>query len=239
MTSSSTTSSRVALILPMAGRGLRFGGPVAKPYLPLVGRPIFLRTLERFAEIKEIAFRLIAVSPDDLEQVRQTYADELASLKVDMVIAGGSERFETVRLALNNVPQWCDLVAVHDAVRPLVPLKAISEAIQTAERIGAACVGMPLVDTLKRTTDDDIVTETIPRDRLWQIQTPQVFRRAILAAAYERLATVEGPVTDDCRLVEELGHPVAMVAGSRENLKITAPDDLRLAEILLKNMLCA
>lgn len=225
-------SRRVALILPMAGRGTRFGGPTPKPYLPLAGRPVFLRTLERFANLPEVVFRLIAVAAEDVRDVQRKYADDLAALKVDLVVAGGAERFDTVRLALQNVPESCDLVAVHDAVRPLVPQRAIIQAFDAAERIGAACVGVPLIDTLKRTTADDIVIETIPRDRLWQIQTPQVFRRNLLLAAYEQLGSVHGPVTDDCRLLEEMGYPVAMVPGSRENLKITTPDDLRMAEIL-------
>ncbi len=222
----------VALILPMAGLGRRFGGPVPKPYLPLCGSPVFLRTLERFADIPQISFRLIAVAPSDVEHVRRDFAAQLAALKVDAVVAGGAERFDTVRQALQRVPHSIDLVAVHDAVRPLVPRQAIIDSFDVASRIGAACVGVPLIDTLKRATPEGIVLETVPRDHLWQIQTPQVFRAPLLRAAYQRLEQVGGAVTDDCRLLEDMGHPIAMVHGGRQNLKITTPEDLHLAEVL-------
>jgi 2-C-methyl-D-erythritol 4-phosphate cytidylyltransferase len=131
------------------------------------------------------------------------------------------------------VPDECDLVAVHDAVRPLVPLRAIVEALSVAEVVGAACVGMPVHDTIKRVGEGDIVDETIPRESLWAAQTPQVFRTQLIRLAYQRLHTFPGTVTDDAQLVEALGLPVAMVEGSRANIKITTPADLHLAEAYL------
>lgn len=226
--------TRAALILPAAGSGSRFGGHIKKPYADLAGRPIFLRTLERFAAVEAVTCRILVVSHDDLDFVRCNFGAELDALSVDHVIAGGRQRYDSVRAGLDCVPDDCPLVAIHDAVRPLVPLEAVTEALRVAEQIGAACVGLPVHDTIKRVTEGDIVTETLMRDDLWQVQTPQVFRAAIIRQAYERLHTFPGTLTDDAQLVEALGHPVAMVPGAPENLKITRPADLRLAELWLR-----
>ncbi|NIA21529.1 MAG: 2-C-methyl-D-erythritol 4-phosphate cytidylyltransferase [Anaerolineaceae bacterium] len=224
---------KAALIIPAAGQGSRFAAKVKKPYAELAGRPIFLRTLDRFRRLEAITCRILVVSPDDLDFVQCNYHKDLEALGVDHLVAGGLQRYDSVTAGLDQVPQDCDLVAVHDAVRPLVPLRAIVEALNVAEQIGAACVGMPLHDTLKRVTDGDIVEETVPRSSLWAAQTPQVFRTALLRQAYQRLHTFPGTVTDDAQLVEAMGHPVAMVEGSRENIKITTPADLHLAEAYL------
>ncbi|HOI55392.1 MAG TPA: 2-C-methyl-D-erythritol 4-phosphate cytidylyltransferase [Phycisphaerae bacterium] len=224
---------RAALLIPAAGQGLRFGSHVKKPYIELAGRPVFLRTLDRFRDVEAITCRILVIGPDDLDFVRCNYQHELDTLGVAHLVCGGRERYDSVVAGLACVPEACDLVVVHDAVRPLVPLRAIVEALTVAERIGAACVGMPVHDTIKRVTDGDIVEETIPRKSLWAAQTPQVFRTALLRQAYERLHAFPGTVTDDAQLVEALGHPVAMVEGSRANIKITTPADLPLAEAYL------
>jgi 2-C-methyl-D-erythritol 4-phosphate cytidylyltransferase len=223
-----------ALIIAAAGRGRRFGGHIKKPYAELAGRPILLRTLDRFAPLEAITCRILVVAPDDLEFVRCNFLSDLRQLRVDQIVPGGQERYDSVSNALKHVPDDCPLVAVHDAVRPLVPLKAILEALRAAEQIGAACVGVPCQDTVKRTGEGDIVEETLSRHRLWLVQTPQVFRTALLKLAYGRLHTFPGAATDDAQLVEALGHPVAMVEGGRENIKITTAADLELAEAWLR-----
>jgi len=226
--------TRTALIVPAAGAGSRFGGPIKKPYADLAGRPILLRTLDRFAGLDAIARRVVLVSADDLDFVRCNLLHELERLGVDCLVPGGTERHDSVRAGLAHVGDDCTLVAVHDAVRPLVPLKAVVEALRVAEQVGAACVGIPMHDTVKRVGQGDIVAETLPRERLWQAQTPQVFRTELLRQAYARARALPGTATDDAQLVEALGHPVAMVEGGRENLKITTTADLHLAEAWLK-----
>jgi 2-C-methyl-D-erythritol 4-phosphate cytidylyltransferase len=226
--------ARVALIIPAAGSGSRFGGPVRKPFADLAGRAILLRTFDRFAAVEQIRQRILVVAPADLDLVRETYGNELSRLGVDVIIPGGKERYDSVRAGLDLVRDECDLVAIHDAVRPLVPLRAVAEALRLAEQIGAACVGVPVHDTVKRADANGIVLDTPPRDGLWQVQTPQVFRTGLIRQAYERLDRFRGKVTDDSQLVEALGHPVVMVEGGRENLKITTPADLALAEAWLR-----
>ncbi len=225
---------RVALIVPAAGRGTRFGTKVKKPYAELAGRPSFLGTLDRCAPLEAITCRILVVSQDDLDFVQCNYRHQLDDLGVDHLVAGGRHRHDSVAAGLAHVPDDCDLVAVHDAVRPLVPIRAIVEAFAVAEQIGVACVGMPVHDTVKRVADDGyIVEETVPRKQLWTAQTPQVFRTGLLRQAYQRLHIFPATATDDAQLVEALGYPVAMVEGSRENIKITTPADLQLAEAYL------
>jgi 2-C-methyl-D-erythritol 4-phosphate cytidylyltransferase len=223
-----------ALIIPAAGSGSRFGGAVRKPYAELNGRAVLLRTLDRFADIEAITCRILVVAPQDLDMVTARFGDDLAALGVGHVVPGGRQRYDSVRAALERVPEECRLVAVHDAVRPLVTRRTVLEALRVAEQIGAACVGVPVHDTVKRTGEGRVVRETPSRDDLWLVQTPQVFRTGLLRQAYQRLGDHQGPVTDDAQLVEALGHPVVMVEGGRENLKITTPEDLRLAEAWLR-----
>ena len=226
--------TRTALIVPAAGTGSRFGGQIKKPYAELAGRAILLRTLDRFAGLDAIACRIVVVSPEDVDFVRCNFLHELERLGVGCLVPGGAQRHDSVRAGLKHVPEDCPLVAVHDAVRPLVPLKAVVEALRAAEQVGAACVGVPMHDTVKRVGEGDIVAETLPREHLWQVQTPQVFRTELLRQAYARVHAFPGTATDDAQLVEALGHPVAMVEGGRENLKITTVADLHLAEAWLK-----
>jgi len=225
--------TRTALIVPAAGSGARFGGQIKKPYAELAGRPIFLRTLDRFANVEAITCRILVVSPEDLDFVRCNFLHELERLGVGCLVPGGSQRHDSVRAGLDHVPEDCSLVAVHDAVRPLVPLRAVVEVLRVAEQIGAACVGVAIHDTVKRTAAGDIVERTLPREHLWQAQTPQVFRTELLRQAYARLHAFPGTATDDAQLVEAIGQPVAMVEGGRENLKITTLADLHLAEAWL------
>ena len=228
--------TRAALIIPAAGRGSRFGSHVKKPYAELSGRPILLHTLARFADIEAITCRILVVSAEDVDFVRCNFGPELERLGVQHIVPGGRERHDSVVAGLAHVPAECELVAIHDAVRPLVPRRAIVEALQVAEQIGAACVGLPVHDTVKRVGPGAIVRETVPRQDLWLAQTPQAFRTALLRQAYARLHLFPGVATDDCQLLEALGHPVAMVEGARENLKITTPADLVMAEAWLARL---
>jgi 2-C-methyl-D-erythritol 4-phosphate cytidylyltransferase len=225
---------KFAVILPAAGSSTRFGGPEKKPFVSLDGRPVWQRAAELFWTRPDVAAVLIVVSPDDLDHFRGRFGHLLAFTTAKLV-AGGSERFESVANALAVVPPEADLVAVHDAVRPLTPPPLVDAVFAAAAEHGAAMLAVPLADTLKRVGDGDRVTETVPRAGLWCAQTPQVFRRDWLADAYARRGRLAGPITDDAQLVEAAGHPVHVVTGSPANFKITTPDDLKLAEAVLKS----
>ncbi len=222
-----------AVILPAAGKSSRFGGREKKPYVGLDGRPIWIRTAELFVNRPDVAQVLLVISPEDRELVQSRYAANLMFMDV-AVVDGGAERFESVANALVRVRPEIDFVAVHDAVRPCTPTPLIDAVFAAATRDGAALPGVAVTDTLKRVDDKLRVVETISRTDLWQVQTPQAFRRDWLVDAYARRANLGRSITDDAQLVEAAGHSVRIVPGSPFNLKITTGDDLRLAVQFLK-----
>lgn len=224
---------KVAVIIPAAGAGKRFGGDVKKPFAQLDGRPVFIRTIELFLSRDDVAQILLAVSPDDYDVVREKFAANIMLMGFKLV-KGGRERFESVRCALAAVDPAVELVAVHDAVRPCVQESWIDAVFTEAGKTGAAILAAPLVGTIKRVSGAKVVDATIARDGLYEAQTPQVFRRDILAAAYEKLPASAQP-TDDAQVVELYGHPVAIVEADRRNIKITTPSDMTLAAQLLKD----
>jgi 2-C-methyl-D-erythritol 4-phosphate cytidylyltransferase len=151
------------------------------------------------------------------------------------VVDGGPERFDSVANALARVPPTVDLVAVHDAVRPLGTATLVDAVFAAAARHGAAMPAVPVADTLKRVDPaTNRISETIPRAGLWQAQTPQVFRRDWLVEAYARRGELGAAITDDAQLIEAIGHAVVVVPGSPANFKITTKEDLELAEAVLK-----
>lgn len=224
---------KVAVILPAAGGSTRFGGADKKPFVGLDGRPVWQRAAELFWNRPDVAAVFVVVSPDDRDEFRGRFGHLLA-FTTAQVVEGGAERFESVANALARVPAEVDLVAVHDAVRPLTPPPLIDAVFAAAAEHGAALLAVPLADTLKRVGDGGVVSETVPRAGLWCAQTPQVFRRDWLLDAYARRGELAGSITDDAQLVEAAGHPVRVVTGSPANFKITTPDDLKLAEAILK-----
>jgi 2-C-methyl-D-erythritol 4-phosphate cytidylyltransferase len=221
----------VAVILPAAGGSTRFGGAQKKQFMSLDGKPVWQRTAELFWNRADVAKVYLVISPDDREEFRGRFGHLLAFANCE-VVDGGAERFESVANALSKVPADVDLVAVHDAVRPLTPKAVIDDCIALAAQTGAAMAAIPVADTLKRVEGNTII-ETVPRTNLWQAQTPQVFRRDWLVEAYARRGTVSA-ITDDAQLVEALGHTVRVATGSPRNIKLTTPDDFKLAEQLIK-----
>lgn len=221
-----------AVILPAAGNSTRFGGPTKKPFLALNEKPIWLRSLQLFLSRPEIAQTLLVVAPDDLDDFKSHNGAQLAFLEVDLV-AGGSERFESIANALAQLRDEIEFVAVHDAVRPLTGSKTIDAVLHAASEFGAAVPAVPVADTLKRVDDQMIITETPSREGLWLAQTPQIARRDWIDEAYRRRGELTEPITDDTQLLAAIGHPVRVVPGEVTNLKITTPEDLLLAEAIL------
>ena len=226
--------SRVAVILPAAGRSSRFGGREKKPFTNLDGRPVWLRTAELFVTRPDVCQCLIIVAPDDRDLFRSRYAANLAFMDIE-VAEGGAERFESVANALKLVKEDAELVAIHDAVRPCVTSEQIDAVFARASQTGAALLAVPVADTVKRVDDRKQVKETLPRQGLWLAQTPQVFRRDWLVAAYAGRAGLGSGVTDDAQLVEASGHAVHVVEGTATTIKITAQADLMLAKAILQS----
>jgi 2-C-methyl-D-erythritol 4-phosphate cytidylyltransferase len=230
--------TKVTAILPAAGMGTRMGGETPKQFLELDGAPILLHTLRRFASCELISEIIVATRADEVQRMEERCRQEKFRQPI-RVIRGGTTRQESVAIALAHVPDDSELVAVHDAVRPFVTREQVARVIEEARKCGAAILGIPAMDTIKEVKrsslpqDVALVTGTIPRERLVQAQTPQVFRTSLLKEAFAK-ATADGiNASDEAGLVERLGYDVHVVQGSERNIKITKPSDMKLARFYL------
>ena len=222
-------------VIPAGGAGKRLKAHVAKQYLFLDNIPVLVHTLKIFQKNKVIDNIVLAVPPDDLVSIRQELIDKYSLTKVTTVVAGGKERQDSVKNCLAAINVKCDVVVIHDAVRPFVTQKLIRQVIAAAKITGAASAGVKAKDTIKETGKDNMVAATIPRHYLWLTQTPQAFQFAVLQKAYAAAESDNYYGTDDASLVERIGVKVKMIAGSYDNIKITTPEDLIIAKALLKS----
>ena len=224
--------AKFAVVLPAAGQSSRFQDKnYKKPFAPLAGRAVWIHAAERFINRDDVVQVIVVIASEDREQFNFKFASNVAILGID-VVQGGAERADSVQNALARVKPDAEFVCVHDAARPCLTDAWVDKIFQAAERTGAAIFAIPVADTLKRVAADSSVQETIPRNGLWQAQTPQVFRRELLLEAYAKRGDFQA--TDDAQLVERLGKKVIVVPGSSINLKIATREDLRLAEQALK-----
>ena len=208
---------------------------VRKPYLLLEGVPMLLRSLARLRLAGGLAGAVLAVHPDDRDAVAARWGERLeAEFRVVAVVAGAERRQQSVLAALEATDPAVALVLIHDAARPLVEVSVIEAVAARAARCDAALAAAPVVATVKQVGPDGLVRRTPPREGLWLAQTPQGFRRDLILRAHRRARDEGFFGTDDALLVERLGEPVAVVEDSRENLKITTPADLAVAETLLR-----
>jgi 2-C-methyl-D-erythritol 4-phosphate cytidylyltransferase len=222
-----------AVILLAAGKSSRFGDPKQKKiYRELDGRAVWLRAIEPFVNRDDVGQMILAIAREDRELFERRYRASVAFMNIQ-VIEGGAERSDTVARALEVVDPRCEFVSVHDAARPCLSPGLIDAVFAAARRHGAALLAVPVAETVKRVDGDGLVVQTISRDGLYLAQTPQVFRRELLCKAYAHRSRVGQEVTDDCQLVEAIGHPCAVVASTPLNLKITTLEDLKLAAAIL------
>jgi 2-C-methyl-D-erythritol 4-phosphate cytidylyltransferase len=224
-----------AVIFPAAGRSSRFRDKEKKPFVNLDGRAVWLRSVEQFITRSEVVQCIIVVSPDDQEMFRRRFGANLVFMNIQ-IANGGAERFESVANALAMLKPEVDFVAVHDAVRPCVTEGLITGVFTKAEKTGAAMLAVPVSDTLKQVDANKEVKATLPRQGVWLAQTPQVFRRDWLQAAYEQRAKLGANITDDAQLIEAAGHAVHVVEGATTNIKITTKHDIYLADAILKSL---
>lgn len=222
-----------AVILPAAGKSSRFATQQSKKkvFVELKGRPVWVRTAEVFTNRDDVVQTIIVVSPEDRDWFKEKFRPNLAFMNIE-IVEGGQERADSVMNALARIRADVDFVAVHDAARPLIAKDWVNRVFRAAEQHDAALLAVPVTSTLKRVGSDQQIQETVARSNLWAAQTPQVFRRQLLLDAYARRGTLQP--TDEAQLVEQFGHPVHVVEGSPLNIKITSPDDFRMAEFLLE-----
>jgi 2-C-methyl-D-erythritol 4-phosphate cytidylyltransferase len=234
-----TEPLRVAAVVPAAGRGERLGPGLPKALRELAGVPMLVHAVRALSAARRVSLVVVAAPPDGVAEVQlllDTHLTGPAAAEL-LVVAGGETRQDSVRMALAALPDGIDVVLVHDAARPLVP-SGLVDAVAAAVLAGAPAVVpcLPLADTVKRADAAGRVVETLRRDELRAVQTPQGFRRDVLLRAHDLEMTVDSetePVTDDAGLVERLGVPVLLVSGHDEAFKVTRPLDLVLAEAVL------
>ncbi len=217
---------KVGAVIAAAGSSQRMGG-ADKVFALLGGEPILVRVVGVFQGCNPIDQIVVVLSEPNLERGKQLVIERGWS-KVSDVCAGGRRRQDSVAAGLRRLSS-CDWVVIHDGARPLVTVDLINRGLEAAKGTGAAVAAVPVADTIKMAGDDRIVRQTQPRQNLWAVQTPQVFGSKIITEAYSR---ANGDVTDDASLVEQLGYRVKLYMGSYDNIKITAPDDLAVAEVL-------
>ena len=221
-------NQKTVVIIAAAGRGERMGG-VDKIFAPLAGKPLLVWVVDAFQQCKLIDRIIVVLSEENLKQGERLVVERGWS-KVSDVCMGGEERQQSVANGLKLLED-CHWVVIHDGARPLVTEALIEDGLEAAEESGAAVAAVPVTDTIKLAGDDGFVMGTPPRKSLWAVQTPQVFRFDIITEAHSK---AKGMATDDAALVERLGYKVKLYMGSYDNIKITTPGDLALAEILLK-----
>ena len=214
------------IIIVAGGKGLRMGGDIPKQFLPVCGKPVLMRTLEAF-HAYDASMRLILVLPVSQQAYWKQLCEEYQFDLVHEIANGGETRFHSVKNGLALVKED-GLVGVHDGVRPFVSQEVISRCYEEAVSLKAVIPVIGVVETVRHLTEEG--SETVPRDQYKLVQTPQVFDVTLLRRAYQQEYT--DLFTDDASVVEALGEKVYLVEGNRENIKLTTPFDLKLAELL-------
>lgn len=221
----------VGVIVPAAGAGERLGGR-AKPFVTLAGEPMLVHALRPFLADGRVSSVVVALHPAEARNPPAWLATLDPRIRLTR---GGRERGDSVRAALEAVPSDIEAILIHDAARPLVTPALVDRAIDAVVHGRSAAVGVRMVDTVHEVDERGRINATLDRSRLWRAQTPQAFPRAILVEAH-RQAAVEGEhATDDAALVARTGEPVHLIDGDPENLKVTTPADLVVAEAVLRS----
>ena len=217
-----------AVIIVAGGKGLRMGGDIPKQFLPVGGKPILMRTIDRFLQYDPM-MQVVLVLPESQQDYWRSLCELYQFSQPYTLANGGETRFHSVKNGLAKVSQDALLIGVHDGVRPFVSLDTIQASYEEAARTKAVVPVIDVVETIRHQVDDKSVT--VPRAEYKLVQTPQVFAAELLRKAYNQPYTEF--FTDDASVVERFGHAVTLVPGNRENIKITTPFDLTIADALV------
>jgi len=225
--------SGAAAIIAAAGRGSRLGFKTPKTFLDLGGQPLLARTIAVLAASRRIALIQPVLPRTHLGIFRTAILEHFDWSTCRPAVAGGRERQDSVAAGLRALPEGIDYVVIHDGARPFATTALVERVLAAARRHGAALAAVPVHDTLKKVSPDLFLDGTVDRRALWLAQTPQAFSVGLLREAHAQARATGLEATDDAALVEALGHPVRVVAGSRLNFKITTKEDLTLARLLI------
>jgi 2-C-methyl-D-erythritol 4-phosphate cytidylyltransferase len=221
-------------VIVSAGKGHRFMEGKKKQFYLLADKPILAHTLTKFENCPLIRSILLVVGQEDMDYCLREIIEKYQYRKISQVVPGGKRRQESVKNGIDVLPKGAEVVVIHDGVRPFVTREMIEESIRSAVRFQAVVMAMPVKETIKMVQRDGTVLKTLDRESLWQIQTPQTFKVNVIKEALHR-ATEDGFIgTDDASLVERLGVEVHILPGSYNNIKITTPEDLVLAQLILQ-----
>lgn len=220
---------KASVLIPAAGRGERFGSRVNKVFCTIAGKPILAHTLSVFESCDAVEEIILIVSENDYKMAGDLVG-HFGICKVRHIVIGGAQRQDSVRNGLDKAS--CEIIAVHDAARPMVTCAMIENSVKAAGQFGACIVAVPVIDTIK-SSENGVVSGTVDRSNLYCVQTPQTFRADLLRKAYDSAYADGYFATDDAALVERIGGKVAIVPGSYDNIKITTPSDVDLASMKL------
>ena len=224
---------KVGAIIPAAGRGKRIGASVPKQFLEIQGRPLLHHTLMVFASCKLIDYVVLVMPRADVDEMGEDWLNKYEIVR--KVVVGGEQRQDSVYNGFSSLEEGTDIVVVHDGVRPFTTPQMITATVEAAQQHGAAITAIPVSDTVKQAADG-FVKQTVSRDGLWRVQTPQAFQCGLLQQAFKKAKKDSYYGTDEGSLVEYLGERVKIVPGSELNIKITRKEDLVLGESLLSRI---
>lgn len=228
-------TERIAAIVPAAGFGKRFGSGTNKPFHMLLDKPLIAWALTVLQDTDEIGEVIPVLKESDMAHGVNVF-EEHRLTKIKRIAPGGRERQDSVYHGLKLIDGKADIVLIHDGCRPLVDREVVLEAINNIKGFDGAIAAVPVKDTIKE-AENGMVKKTLRREALWQVQTPQVFQYSSVMEAYDKAMAEGFYSTDDSALVERLGGRIRVITGSYDNIKVTTPEDIPIAEILLKKRL--
>ena len=225
---------KVVALIPAAGQGKRMGASVNKQLLNLADKPILAHTLEIFQSSSLIDEIVLVAAQDEISLIKEQVVKPFNFSKVSKIVSGGKERQDSVRAGLAVLSDLTEWVVVHDGARPLLLLAKLENLIRIAWDLEAVIAAVKVKDTIKQADCESQVVATVPRENLWAVQTPQIFRKDVLTRAHAAALETGFVGTDDASLVERLGVKVCVAEGSYDNIKITTPEDMTMAESILR-----
>lgn len=219
------------VIIPAAGKGKRMKNDKSKQYIELDGKPILAYTIDAFEKCNEIQNIILVVGKDEVDYCRKEIVEKYNYQKIIAILEGGKERQDSVYEGIKKVPEDSDIVLIHDGARPFIGAEQIKQTIDDGIKYGACVLGVKVKDTIKVVDDDNNIVDTPNRNNLWAIQTPQTFKKELIALAYQKAQNDNYCVTDDSMLVEKyLDIKIKIVEGLYSNIKITTIEDLIIAK---------
>lgn len=222
---------KCTVIIPAAGKGKRMKNDKSKQYIELDGKPILAYTIDVFEKCNEIQNIILVVGKDEVDYCRKEIVEKYNYQKIIGILEGGKERQDSVYEGIKKVPEDSDIVLIHDGARPFIGAEQIKQTIDDGIKYGACVLGVKVKDTIKVVDDDNNIVDTPNRNNLWAIQTPQTFKKELIALAYQKAQNDNYCATDDSMLVEKyLDIKIKIVEGLYSNIKITTIEDLIIAK---------